>query len=294
MDFYLYSIYGLLLLSTALGFSMFIMYYKYVLRKRWDKRASCIEMATDTITENIKNELSDLTLDDHSVEEKPLESIELNEKKEKTLVQMIEHHPKEHPIYQEPLPEDIHNLFNPKLQPRQGALVQFSDRDLLSFPKTALSGNEMMKEIKLQDKLNNRDAGVDEDQVPLEILRKNSSKRVGRSIVKYPASQASRDPSEEKYAGSRHSVRNGSRTRAASRARSDVDDRHSKFKNPKYRDKQEFEDYYINYLVPTISAVVQQTLAHTLNPKNNYVDQWVNNNELGSVDGLQTPSLKSL
>eukprot|EP00835_Amoeboradix_gromovi_P006393 NODE_740_length_4671_cov_0.215879.p2 type:complete len:315 gc:universal NODE_740_length_4671_cov_0.215879:109-1053(+) len=285
MDLYLYIIFGLLTILVAMGFSMLIMYYKYVLRKRWDARASCIEMATDTINENIKQELSDITLDADSIEEP---------EKEKTLIQQIQH-PKEHPITQQPLPEDIHDLFNPKLQPRNGALVQFTERDLLSFPKTALSGNEMIKEIKLQEHLSKRDNN--EEDVPLEIIRRNSCKRVGRSVVKFP--NTSREHSRESrrdeiYAGSRYSSRNQSRVRSASRARSEVDDRHSKFENPIYKTNKDFEDYYLKFIVPTISAVVQQTLAQTMNPNNKYVDQWVNNHELASIDGLQTPSLKSL
>ena len=275
-----------------MAFVMAIMYYKFIVRKRWDSRASCIESGTDTITDNIKQELSDLTLDSHSVEEQEKEK-EIEKGKEKTLIQKIQY-PTEHPITQEPLPDDIHDLFNPKIKPRNGALVQFSERDLLSFPKTALSGNEMIKELKLQENLKKRDQ-TDGDDVPLGVLRKNScSKRVGRSVVKYP-SNGSRNGSEERvYAGSRHSSRNASRRRATSRARSEYDDRHSKFENPKYRGgNKDFEEYYLKFLVPTISAVVQQTLHQTLNPKNNYVDQWVNNQEVTSVDGLQTPSLKS-
>ena len=299
MDFYLYVIFGMGIILVMMGFLMFIMYFKYVMSKRFDSRASCIEMATDTINDSIKQELSDMTA--HSIGEDLEELKQATPDKDKTLVQMIHQQPKEHPITQQPLPDDIHDLFNPKLQPKKGVLVQFSEMDLLSFPKTALSGNEMIKEIKLQSELKERD----EDDVPLELIRTNSSKRVGRSVVKYPKSQQSRESSMERGAtsryggGSRYAARNNnaSRHRATSRARSDYDDRHAKFEHPKYRNK-DFDAYYLKFLVPTISAVVQQTLAQTnmelMHPKNNYVDQWVTHNQdVGSVDGLQTPSLKS-
>eukprot|EP00834_Sanchytrium_tribonematis_P003941 NODE_172_length_14331_cov_0.709177.p6 type:complete len:290 gc:universal NODE_172_length_14331_cov_0.709177:11958-12827(+) len=288
MDLYLYIIFGLILIVAILTFSMFIMYYKYILRKKWDKRASCIEMATDKIKETINQEISDLTADGTSIDDKIEDSIET-----KTLVQIIQQ-PKEHPIFQEPLPDDIHELFNPKLQPKNGPLVQFSERDLLSFPKTALKGNDMIKEIKAKETIKKRDNGdaSDNDNIPLEVIRTNSTKRVGRSVVKYPNSsrETSQDPANSR---NRSHSRNHSRRRSPSRARSEFDDRHTKFEHPKYRGKSDFEDYYLHYLVPTISAVVQQTLEQTINAKGNYVDQWVNNNEVTSVDGLQTPSLKS-